>query len=1080
MKLLKLFPVAMAVFALASCSTDEIESNQPVEQNVATKGDLRINFDPIEGEVVTRAFADKNFNGPMFEAGDKIYVYDEKMHSTDVYAFDDAADKMAFYFDPQFEGDTKLITGIGSDVPAYGVFAGQVTKNPKGWVKRDEKGTPTCVDITIPHVLTYKQDGTMYGFDMPAFGQASYNNGDANSYIQLDHFRFLTALLRIRLDNAFSNATFLKITNGAGKPLSGLLTAKLYKNEDETAEDFYKNSQLGIVDEDYDVYPELYIDLSKVPSTRSYIYIPIVAGLDGDTDDIELWYTGERTHTAETIVEDDLLGGVTWTAIGMKFPGVEFQVNHAYAGSYAFELADMSPKKVSDLLDNYKASGSDVKINITRSFTINPADPDVDNVIYLPKFDNDVNVEITLADAFVEDNDPATEEGWNFIGGGTKRLQIMDADPENPFEGTITINTADKCKTLTANKAAVRVELVAGTAVLAGSFDNAQIVNPVSGNIKIGDGTTVTTNRTLYTTGIGDGVLSLEIADKAETNWDIDCTSPDNLTSSVVINGKNTGYIAGGELTATITVGETGEQTGDITTLAGTDKDLPATITVNGKLLGNIAGSLDAFWTNVNVAGYVQGYIDTKYAVKGKITLTTECADPTEVVVTGNVWTKGDVDIKLAAEGEAISGQLAMSGSKKTINLVQGYVQTIYVNVENAGQWEDKFINITLNDPAAGLTAFKKLITYGDNHVKYTESKWNGKFIAATSSYKGAKTYYENAKAAEKELKQFDEGEDGVVVKKLGGNTSLAVFTAAQFASLTEVNQVRLLNDIDLNNQEEWVGLPFAGDSFWAFNHTISNVSLKNALGLFRSSTGDGEIFDLQLVNPAGDVHTKDGGKSGVAALMGFNSKTLSIKNVKVTGLSITDAGHKTDGSKVLTSVAGLVGYNYGALTLEKDEVAGSITGFYGLGGLVGIAEKKPVTIKECTAAITIAPDLYEGNTMNINYAKFGGFIGTATSSAPITIDAETGCTLTQSVPAAVTAKMYISDTTAGVGSFYNYKRKKDFIGYCGAGTLQNPTTVGAITIGTGNGVVGGLFASTTDAEASANYSKFISYMLKK
>jgi hypothetical protein len=1020
MKLFKLIPAALALFALASCSTDEIESTQFEKQNVASKGDLRINFDPIEGElgeaVATRAMADRNFRGPQFEDDDLIFVYDEKMHSTDVYHFDAEADKKAFYFAEQFAGDTKLITGEGDNKPAFGVFVGAVERNaddfnsvkkyPKGWVARNVPGTPTCVDVEIPHVMTYKQNGNLYGFDIPAFGVASFNSEE--EYIQLDHFRFLTGILRVKLTNAFGNVSFLKLSNTAGKPVSGKLTATLDANN-------VGASQLEVVDEDYLYYSELYIDLRNVPSTLSYIYIPVVPGLDGDIDGVKLEYTDNR-NVDDIVSEFDNAGNpVVWTNTGMEFPGITFVANHAYAGAYGFELENMSPKKVSDLLNQYKESASNINLNITKTFDIDASDPDIDNIIYVPALKEGVNVNITLGETFTT---------WNKVGAA---LQIKDLDPENPFKGTITLNVGDVIKAQTAGEASLRVDLVEGKAIYAGEFDNAQNINPVSGHVQIGDGTTTTSGIALSGAGIGDKLKSFTVAENAVFNDAIDCSNATNETEAVIINGEQNADIISGPMAKVITVGATGVLTGNIDledTPAATAAD-KCTVTVDGHMTGDIDasdGTVGGIFVVVNIDGYVDGSIDLEYAVKSTLTMTTECAAATEQVVTGNVQTKGDVVIDLDAEGEAIAGQLTMLGSAKKIDLVQGFVNAIYVDVQNAGQWENRYINLNLNANDEGIAAFKslKVNNTAENDVKYTESKWDGNLIT-NPNYLTKYTKYDNARA----------DEEAFLAAPYNGKTDNAIFTASQLASMgAGLNNLRLLNDIDLTGnvadkgKGKWKSITTLMGSFKAFGHKIKNMNLNNAAayGLFKTTeTGAVSVEDLTLENVTLD--TKAANVDGIGSVVATSVGTLTVKNVTVTGINFQDTGKK------LVNVGGMIGLSTKPVSMDNVKVAGTIDGFAPLGGFIGGANDNVTIAKGDASGIAFKQTYDSGLAMDITYAQIGGFIGNVAASKTVTI---TDGTAPSTINYDKSAKMYTSNTTVGTGKFYNYQAEQKFIGFSG------------------------------------------------
>lgn len=1012
MKLKNLFPAALAVVALASCTTDEIESTGAKQQpSFAQKGDLRITSFDTE-DVATRALANKLYQLQTYEDGDKIYVYDQDMHATDIYAYD--VDENAFYFEEQFPGDEKQIAGE----PSFGVFAGVVNKNPKGYVLRTEEGTPTCVDIKLPHVLKYKEkvvDGVaMYGFDIPAFAAASYSTDPSDPYIALDNYRYLTALLRVKLENAFGNVSYIRVSNagpdnlyivgqmGDSKALSGNLTAKLYKGDDRT------NSKLEVVDEDYLVYPEVYIDLTNVPSNTSFIYIPIIAGLDGDVDHIKLEYTANRNISDVESEKDNNGADIAWHTIpGMQFPGTVFQANKRYFGSYSYELADMNPKKVSDLLAQYASTANDIILNITKSFTIDATNPEVDNVIYLPDFENDVNVIINLADPL----------GTGWANTNTDDLIITDDPLDGNFSGTITINVG--AGNTLANEA-IEVDLEEGTAELVGTYNNTLTLTS-AGKVKIGDGTNATNGLTW--TAVGDDIQAIEIAKEATVNSDIDASAATNLTASVVVNGTLTGDITGGAATKTITVGKTGALTGNITT--GEAKTLAdkVTVTVAGQLDGGITSGTDGYFTDVNVSGKVLGGTILNTAVKGTLNITSTFATPDESAMTG-VETAGDVIVNLGAEGEAISGMLTMIGCNKTLTLKNGYVNSIYSNV-GAGEWEKPYINIVFDD-AEGRTAFKGLATGTKNEIVYNKSTWSGLKIT-NASYKNVATNYANAQAPE--------------TKK---SSTFAVFSAAQLATLgneSDVTNVDIFNDIDLNDKNTWTGISKLTGEFDGLSHKISNLNLSEATarGLINRNSGT-VVKNLVIENVKGEKAATAAKQGSLGALIGVQTGTVAVSDVEITGIDLKMTAETNE------KIGGVIGaaLSGASATLTDVTVSGAIDGYRALGGLIG-QTSIPVIAANCDASgITFAQTFNSGKAMDIDYAKIGGFIGTVSANVAVNI---TSGKAPESIAYGQPDKMYVSDISSETGDFFTYQAKQNFIGFSGNDNTAAASKIAASTI---------------------------------
>ena len=325
--------------------------------------------------------------------------------------------------------------------PKFGVMPGKAVK--KAYIDRLTR--TTRVDVEIPKTITYDAESetsidgkAMYACNLPMFGYASFPEGE--EYVAVSNVRYMVAILKIDLGKAISNASWLRLINyGQGavvgtpyipygnaggvtpdeetaKPLSGVLTAELYADDTQR-----KNVKLAQLDPTLETRPWICVDLRSVPSNTSCIYIPVVPGLDGDVDNIRLEYSATRAETPEEIND--------WVTIpGMSFPGKTFEQHKRFKGSYSFEFADMNPKLITDMLAQYQSTSNDIVIDITKSFTIDFGDATVTNVIALPKFDNNVNVTINLAEGF----GTGTAAGWvntNATGGTQDVLQIVDADP---------------------------------------------------------------------------------------------------------------------------------------------------------------------------------------------------------------------------------------------------------------------------------------------------------------------------------------------------------------------------------------------------------------------------------------------------------------------------------------------------------------------------------------------------------------------------------------------------------------------------------------------------------------------------
>ena len=1018
-KFFKFIPAALAVLALASCSNDELLGEKAQQaQDVANKGDLRLSWDAFDNEGGTRAMRNNNFGKLTFENGDQVNVYSDDLYKTDWYTFQDDA----FYYDSEGE---KMV-----DNPKFGVMPGETVR--KAYIDRATR--TTRVDIEIPDLIEYgsdqeaKIDGTdMYACNLPAFGYASLNEA---GYVEVKNLRYMVGILKIDLEKAVSNASYLRLinygqgavdANGNGefqhgadyseldwntaKPLSGQLTAALAADEADR-----KEVKLEVLDETLPTAPYLYVDLRHVASNTSCIYIPVVPGLDGDLDNIRVEYTRNRNDFPQGF------NAIDWAPVpGMKFAGKEFKQHSRYTGSWEFEFADMSPKLVSDILDQYQTTANDIDIDITNSFTIDAGDPAVDQVIYLPAFENDVNVNITL---------DATFAAW--ANANPDQLVITDADPTDPFTGTITININGKGGAIAANAADMQINLAEGKAVIVGAFTNGSDLTLTSGNIEIGDGTDATSGLT-WTWGIGDDIQSIKIAENATIAQDIDCSNAANLTKSIIVAGS---------------------LTGDIAASPAPTKDEKSTVTISGDVTGNIT-AVGGIFTDVNISGAVTGDITLDEAVKGKLTITSgDATDANAKFVTGNVTTKGDVEIALTAEGEAIAGTLEMVGAAKTLTLKQGYVNTIKVNVLNAGGWEDKYINVNLDDENQGNVAFLTLTEVANQGVaKFSESVWNGKKIT-NATYK-----------------------DKFTTDTKSGETT-RIYTASQLASFNGIgSDCTLNNNIDLNDKA-WEGYAQKGtfegakvvdqDAADDAYPTIKNLNLKKdqatetnyANGLFTNNTGASTVKNLTLNGVEGVFAVaKD---KGIGAIFATATNAVTISDVKIYSFDISNTA-------AMTGVGSLVGIAKATVTASKVYVDGTIDGYSSLGGFVGTTNSG-ASFTDCDASsITFQQTYTSSKAMDIDYAKIGGFVGNVSASVAVTI---TGGKAPESINYDKPSKMYVSDTSAGTGNFYTYEPRQTFIGFSGNANNTIAAKIGASSINGAGYCADALFGTS---EAAGN-----------
>ena len=643
-KIFKFFPAALAVMALASCS--DVDLDQKAVNTTSAKGDLIVEVEAFDNVSATRAFRDAEGGSLTFKNDDAMNVYDDELYKYDVYKFNNDA----FYL----EGKKIL------EAPKYALFPGKDVV--RGYFDRTiGKNGKTVAEFRIPQTIVYDASSeqkvgrkVLYAANLPMFGIASFN-GDK---VYVSNLRHVCGVLKLELNDAFSNATWLRLSSS--KKISGTFVAELDASSDDARKAVaLKEGKSDLITNDY-----MYIDLRAIPSRSSVIYIPIIPGINANADGLKLEYSTDATATKG--------GDITsWTDTGMKFPKEEIKQNKLYTCSNEFALTDMTPNKVNTLLNQYVSSETSIDLTLANKFTIDNSTAGKN--ILIPALNSGVDVSLSLGKKFGS----VATEGW--INSSGSALTIEDADDEDPFKGTFTLNISDIHNTMagTANVTPITIDLPQANVKIVGDYT------------KMLTGSQLLSIYSAKSVTIGDGTTETKVAPK-----DIKIGTVNELNIAAKATVK-------------------------VTTLKENTASGFAT-PVNAKL---------------NVAGQIDGAVDFSGAYNGKLNLTSSLDDVDAKVISGNVDFGGDVTIALAKEAEAIAGTLTMKGSKSELTMKQGYVNTIVVNTTNTGSWEDPYINVNLDEITGdGLVAFLTL-TETKGIAKFSESKWGGKKIT-NSTYK--------------------------------------------------------------------------------------------------------------------------------------------------------------------------------------------------------------------------------------------------------------------------------------------------------------------------------------------------------
>lgn len=641
-KFMKLFPAALALVAFASCSTEDLfDSNK---QQTA-ENELTVNVEQFDNVNATRAVREWKGSVLNFQDGDEIRVYDKDLFKFDIYSFADSKFTRS--------NATSNITTV-----EYAAFPAADVK--RGYFEVD--GT-VKLEMSIPATITYDEtsedlvgDKIAYASNLPMWGTAQKDGDGAKA--DLYH---LTGVLAIQVKNMLQNVDALVLTS-ATKDISGTFVATL-DAENPTSVKLEKGG------EDLITSNTITIDLTSVPSQVSVIYVPVLDGVS----DLQVWADNDGDGIVDEKVADY---NSTYT----------FQRNKFKTLTAEFGIGSKTPGQLSALLNAYQNTLEDNLTIDLENFYVGTIGGGTD-----ANYDGSSVIEVPAADADITINFKAGMTYGNVDGASP--LEIKDADPGDPYTGTLTFNVDNLLSAATD----ITIDLPKANVVLAGDF----ATNCASSAIQFLAAKSLT---------IGDGKTTTAIESDGTTDFVFS-----DVANSVGVT----------ELTIAPM----------------------ATLTTANPVL------FDQFTKTINVDGIYNGDIDffDNYSL---FTVNIKGDASAAAKVNGDIWTIGNVNIDLTKEGEAVTGTLHMAGAEKTLTLKNGYVNIIENGVIVYGTWQKPENNIVFDD-ANGLVAFTTLTdmdaTAGyhngldciKSETKWDASTWNGKKIT-NATYQAFATYTTN------------------------------------------------------------------------------------------------------------------------------------------------------------------------------------------------------------------------------------------------------------------------------------------------------------------------------------------------
>lgn len=266
----KLFPVALAAFALASCSNEDFFGGD----NATEKAKMNLtveSMDDSDGGIMRTAY-DKD-NKRTWQATDKFTVYDDELHKYDFYKYNPSTN----YF--ELDGQKDL-----NDVPKMFVAFPSDAVITTYW---DKATRSTSVDMGIKAEWDFEEindGGTVsYLSQLPMWGTAVPEGEGVNANVH-----FLTSYIKITIDNALNNVKAVRIRaykNIAGTEpaiITGISNAVLSENDTPKSETTLTTPTKG--NTEFALGNTITVNLENesgdkfVKSGTSCIFIPIIAG----------------------------------------------------------------------------------------------------------------------------------------------------------------------------------------------------------------------------------------------------------------------------------------------------------------------------------------------------------------------------------------------------------------------------------------------------------------------------------------------------------------------------------------------------------------------------------------------------------------------------------------------------------------------------------------------------------------------------------------------------------------------------------------------------------------------------------
>lgn len=946
-KIFKFMPVALAAFALASCSSDELFGDAAKQQKV--KDGLTVNVETLteDGRAMTRQGNVATGNAVVWELGDKINVYDDKLAIYDEYAFDGS--KFAGINDPD---ETRIASTQFALFPADRV-------DYAGWTAAE--GAKAV--MRIPQLIIYDEESEfqtsdkkdVYVSNLPMWGTATGTYPEA----EVD-LKFLTSVLKINIKNAFANnITFLKVETQDATPISGAFEAILDAANPANAK--LQKGASSLTNSN-----AIYVDLRNVPSYMTYIYLPIIAG---HYDYMKVGVTSNLPTDAKPLERNaDLIVSALetldftenaetgWLTIRNWEAGVDFAKSSVkpLSKETQYTLDNIHTcEMVTKALEQYKNNPGDefgvLELNIggTDGLTISRYEDATDWTIKVPEM-------------------AASKVILNIPGGIENKptqpvtLTVEDANSKAPYGGEVELNAAK----VTNNNLALSVELLDADFTLAGDFASPKKLTPIEiknvSTFTIGNGTDLT--------GLAyDAELSVKSAEavvvenNATVRTPLDLVETKGLTSVTIKEG--------GALSVNSSLSV-----------------LKADVHVQGTVDSNVFVYASSATTYIG-ENEADGLIANLYTI-GNVQIENENESE---AISGQISTLGNNTINVK-QGyvNAINYDNTKGGFKPGTGLYDGkYVVKNLANL-SASDYQYKKVTIHFMENE-GNTAFKTIqpelleFTSGTDVYNWivfdNESTWNGEVIddvlfnsyqlginlnsiytacqlATQGTVDGTKSLYNNINLNNKQWtnRDLNRGFTGLDPRYANANKHAARIEAKTAEGVDGSKGIHTIKNLKLSNKDE--DGKYSKDRLTNFGlFGVLNVTKDFSIQNFIL---DGVTCDLAVLSSGTiKVPYNIGAVVGIISPTSTNSvtfKNIEVKNAAIGGDAVT--GNSTKDARGIRCASTFIGFVDGAakkVTITGNKIAGSVTGQAFMGGVIGNDQNDDVVI--------------DGNTINTTFS---------------------------------------------------------------------------------------------------------------